>query len=59
MTNYEKIKAMSVEEMAEELAYIAGCGGDPSGCFHCLLKGSGKCYKTEYIAGWLEREAEE
>ena len=56
MTNYEKIKAMSVEELAELLC-------DCSDCYE------GKCYGVRFCGGasgkangcveWLLQEAEE
>lgn len=58
MTNFEKIKAMSVEEMAEHL--------DKTSCDYCCfqkqpcdyyLYGDEICKKS--IKQWLEREAEE
>ena len=57
MTNYEKIKSMSVEEMAEFL------GDTPEICDFCVYEGS--CHNnlnTNCIDGtklWLEQEAEE
>ena len=56
MTNYEKIKAMSVEEMARFLC-------DISDCYHCPMKN--KCRNQTLIdcldglAEWLLKEAEE
>lgn len=56
MTNYEKIKAMSIEEMvdvADELSCFGKCGFCTEGTGpHC----DGKC--DEHIAEWLESEAE-
>jgi hypothetical protein len=55
MTNYEKIKAMSVEEMAELI--------DDSPCNSCNYrqKGFSKCPQEceEGIKEWLESEVEE
>lgn len=55
MTNYEKIKAMSVEEMAEFLdTYIDDC----EYCFAKKVCGAEpSCFVT--ITKWLESEAEE
>ena len=56
MTNYEKIKAMSVEEMARFLCDIADC-------YQCPMKK--KCRNQTLIdcldglAKWLLQEAEE
>lgn len=55
MTNYEHIKAMSVEEMAEFL-----CGD----CVHCAFWGEA-CYRytqmscDEGVYKWLNSEVEE
>ena len=56
MTNYEKIKDMSVEEMARFLCNIADC-------YNCPMK---KKYRNQTlidcldgIAEWLLKEAEE
>lgn len=58
MTNYEKIKNMSIEEMAEgfeRLAYTT-C---PCYCSRCLFNHKGYlCDKTGFI-GWLNSEVEE
>ena len=52
MTNYERIKAMSVEEMAEFLyynvEYLSAEYGDCSGADD-----------SRYLLGWLDSEAEE
>ncbi len=55
MTNYEKIKNMSVEEMAEWLQE------DISGCFCCIYGRDFTCPNTCIygIKQWLEREVEE
>lgn len=56
MTNFERIKNMTVEEMAEFIAYYLGCNNciyDQSICpddKNACLKGTQK---------WLESEAEE
>ena len=56
MTNYEKIKAMSVKEMAEFLDFNCQC----IICIHkdeCKVDGTFDC--TEGTKKWLEKEAEE
>lgn len=59
MTNYEKIKSMSVEEMAEFMRRI----NHIYACDECVAYGS--CPMTygvsckRFIAEWLESEAEE
>ena len=56
MTNYEKIKAMSVEEMAEFLNKGANCV--VCKCWdYCLGDGSCDCLKG--ITKYLESEVEE
>jgi hypothetical protein len=55
MTNYERIKAMSVEEMAEAIWCVVDCSACPAnGKFNC------PCYETctEIIGIWLERESD-
>lgn len=52
MTNYEKIKAMSIDEM------IAAMEGE---CCFCLLKEGQNCDNTDCKTGakqWLEAEEE-
>lgn len=62
MTNYEKIKNMSVEEMA--VAIADGVSSDP--CDYCKANLCGchgnECYNladNEIIQNWLESEVEE
>lgn len=59
MTNYERIKAMSVEELAELLnnhndpcKFCVRCDED-----YCRSEESGYC--EEHIKKWLESEVEE
>lgn len=57
MTNYEKIKAMSVEEMAEFINTDADdCINCPAFVF-CDTVSDGSCHAI--IEKWLESEAEE
>lgn len=62
MTNYEKIKAMSVEEMAKAIDMGISddpCDYCPGNRFECMHL---KCYEKEnyeIIAEWLESEVEE
>jgi len=51
MTNYEKIKAMSVEEMAELLDSFSSCG-------RCRRNGN-NCFPTFNTQTWLESEVDE
>lgn len=54
MTNFERIKAMSVEQMADWIE-------DTSNCFTCAYEdcngGSKECLDGHKL--WLQREAEE
>lgn len=52
MTNFEKIKAMSVEEMAEAINKMEDILDMP--LEHCLSRDCNSCIKE-----WLESEAEE
>jgi hypothetical protein len=56
MTNYEKIKAMSVEEMAEQIL----C--KPQKCSFCAFFGKKRCdFSYSCLAGhivWLQKEAD-
>ena len=56
MTNYEKIKAMSIDEMADYLNEIFDCSNCPNDMFLCESKGN-VC--TKYIKQWLEQEVSE
>ena len=55
MTNYDRIKGMSVEEMADYFNGIFDCSNCPNDMFLCESKGS-VC--TKYIKQWLESEVE-
>lgn len=55
MTNYEKIKQMSVEEMAE-------CLGTKTACDFCVTLDEDDCVNNkciDNIKDWLESEVEE
>ena len=55
MTNYERIKAMSVEEVAKELA-------KDSACEFCKMRDEQSCDRItceQGIIQWLESEVEE
>ena len=54
MTNYERIKSMSVEEMADYFNEIFDCCNCPNDMFLCESNGN-VC--TKYIKQWLESEA--
>ena len=59
MTNYERIKAMSVEEMADLLDEITEACSDIGGGYHCDKCPIGKNNKYRCdIRGWLERECD-
>ena len=55
ITNYERIRNMSVDEMAEYLNGIFDCCNCPNDMFLCESNGN-VC--TKYIKQWLESEAE-
>ena len=56
VTQFDRIKAMSVEEMADYLNGIFDCSNCPNDMFLCESKGS-VC--TKYIKQWLNSEVEE
>ena len=63
MTNFDRIKAMSVEEMADVFDIITGICTEhfKEGCFKCPVfktNGMGFCDK-HMIIKWLESEVEE
>lgn len=71
MTNYEKIKAMSVEEMAKLFYYSTNCCNDRGICFEIEDFDGAKncCFECPFFntkncdclgfAEWLESEVEE
>lgn len=56
MTNLEKIRAMSAEELAEWLEHITHCCASKDLCFECPF--TFICNK-EGLKRWLEAEVEE
>ena len=56
MTNYERIKRMSLNEMTEFLGNVGSCS-------NCSRNGCGDCCDVDdcniYIREWLDQEAEE
>lgn len=52
MTNYERIKAMSVDEMAEMLSEVTDCYWCRAKVRNC----EGHCH--EFIRRWLESEVD-
>ena len=56
MTNYDRIKAMNIDEMADYFNGIFDCSNCPNDMFLCESKGS-VC--TKYIKQWLEQEVSE
>jgi hypothetical protein len=54
MTNADKIRAMSDEELAEFILPITECGRCPTGEIPCM---GDNCRKT--LLGWLRGEASE
>lgn len=61
MTNYERIKAMSVDEMVELLDEITDACADIGGGYHCERCPIGKvCHCTCCdVRRWLESECDE
>ncbi len=57
MTNYERIKTMSIEDMANLFAEISICC-ILQNCNSCPINDAQFCC-TEYIKIWLESEVEE
>ena len=56
-TNYERIKSMSIEEMAEFISCILNC--DNLVCSKCLIKGlCGDAYTPYHTEQWLQQKAE-
>lgn len=61
MTNFEKFKNMSIEEMASEFERIANYCCDHFDCKECLFNkyiGTSLCTASGFIK-WLESEVEE
>lgn len=56
VTQFDRIKAMSVEEMADYFNGIFDCSNCPNDMFLCESEGS-VC--TKYIKQWLEQEVSE
>lgn len=60
MTNFEKIKSMTIDEMTEELFYIIDCSGCPinkwrdHSCPNCDIIGCKSALKN-----WLESEVDD
>ena len=57
MTNYEKIKAMSVEEMAAFIEDVVMCEKKIT-CIGCVVFTGGRCGVCDF-ENWLLHEAEE
>lgn len=63
MTNFEKIKQMTADELAHLIGKIADCcydkaDGNYLACEDCPLKNSNTCGEKG-ILEWLQQEAEE
>ena len=56
MTNYDRIKAMSVEEMAQLLCNCSDCGNGRCYGNDLCTQGDGAC---NGLVKWLEQEVEE
>lgn len=59
MNNYEKIKSMTVKELAKALKAIAGCCSEEGGCDFCPLENCRDCFSQYHMEEWLEKEIEE
>lgn len=60
MTNYEKIKNMSVEEMAKLINAIAVCCNNGADCEYCPIKCRTALYcNRSTIVKWLNSDVEE
>lgn len=58
MTNEQKIKAMSTEELAKGIEHLVGfCIDCPAFMACCDTIKNKKC--SEHLIGWLKEEAEE
>ena len=56
VTQFDRIKAMGIDEMADYLNEIFDCSNCPNDMFLCESKGS-VC--TKYIKQWLDQEISE
>lgn len=52
MTNYEAIKAMDKNKLAEWLAVVIGCGSCPT-----VREACGSC--SDFILDWLDEETDD
>lgn len=60
MTNFEKIKAMTVKEMVIAIDRQTAYCTHPDGCYDCLLHGKDKRMCSAWdIRNWLESEVQE
>lgn len=62
MTNYERIKNMSIEEMARKISegiLSDVCDYCPDNEYHCAGDSCSYLKETEIIENWLKRETEE
>lgn len=65
MNNFEKIKQMNIDEMAEFISAISYCGDTDCNSTDCFIKRNGMerlCTLTSYYSSgakqWLESEVE-
>lgn len=56
MTNYEKIKNMTIDEMSEFIHDLISVCEMSDGCFACVYNDSGVCMSKTMAKKWLERE---
>lgn len=59
MTNYEKIKNMTVDEMAEFIYVLIKVCEMNDNCSTCICNDSDMCMSEMMAKKWLEREVEE
>ena len=57
LTNYERIKAMSVEEMAKFLRLLVNCF-EKEDCASCQNRVLCSCANNSAVKRWLESEVE-
>ena len=58
MTNFEKIKNMSVKELAEFIETVTACCNQNANCENCPIN-CGRVCDPAIIESWLNSEVEE
>ncbi len=59
MTNGDKIRAMTDEELAKFIADVTDCCSDGWKCSDCPLNGAGESCSEDEIAEYFGKEVEE